>query len=437
MNTYLKKDIDKLVVLSSFSLIILILYNIFLCTGIIDYLYFIIRDSLFLVIIISLLILKTLKKKVINQTFIYSYYIYMLIILVSENINHQFLILVIINSTSLILFLMLKKMIKLSLIVLPVSLYIIQTIKLKITFIRIYDANNNPFLFLIIVIYLFTIMYTFSLLIKNNLEILNENKITKNKLFQIQKSEILYTFTAGLLHDFNNMLGAISSSAYLLEKMLLSKERNKTYEESYRYIQIITDSSDRATNLSRQLLSLTYMQEENFSIIDVNKILIKTMDTCRLLFDKSINIISDLNSTHCLVKGIEGQLEQVFLNICINSLHAMTIMRTDSKLTGGLLTVSIKNFFCNKKEIDGFGKIENGNYWEISFKDNGQGIKQESINEIFNPYYTTKKKSIGTGLGLSMALDTIKRHDGFICVNSKINKGTKFNIYLPKIINQN
>jgi CheY-like chemotaxis protein len=128
------------------------------------------------------------------------------------------------------------------------------------------------------------------------------------------------------------------------------------------------------------------------------------------------------------------QLEQVILNLCINASHAMTIMRSPEEQQGGILTTKISKEIIDKNKINNnllFTGIEDGTYWKISINDTGIGMTPEILEKIFHPFFTTKPKSIGTGLGLSMVISIMQQHKGFLDVKSTPGVGTTFILYLP------
>lgn len=121
-----------------------------------------------------------------------------------------------------------------------------------------------------------------------------------------------------------------------------------------------------------------------------------------------------------------SQLHQVILNLCTNAAHAM-------QETGGVLEVKLSEVYLDQKEISVIKTIFPGSYLRITVSDTGHGISKELQDRIFEPYFTTKEKGVGTGLGLSVVHDIIKNHKGGITVYSEPDKGCTFNVYLPKV----
>lgn len=245
------------------------------------------------------------------------------------------------------------------------------------------------------------------------------------KMAQSQKMETIGTLAGGLAHDFNNVLSGITGPLSLIEFMINSGDID--FESFKDYIRTIGDSSERAKSIVDQLLSLSRKQKfrkESLNLIDVIKNVIKIGKTS---FDKSVIIDFRIPEVVPHIFGDQTYLEQALLNILINSAHAMTIMRDKSADWGGTISINIEL-------IENSGNIVHGvirDYWMISIVDTGIGMSHETVSKIFNPFYTTKEKGAGTGLGLSMVYNTINQHEGSVNVYSELGKGSCFNIYLP------
>ncbi|OHD18252.1 MAG: hypothetical protein A2Z98_09120 [Spirochaetes bacterium GWB1_27_13] len=255
-----------------------------------------------------------------------------------------------------------------------------------------------------------------------------------NQLRQAQKMETVGTLAGGLAHDFNNVLGGISGTATLM-KYLLQKDQIDI-NEMKENVDFIEEAVKRSTDMIKHLLALSKKYELSFVTIDLNDSIKRVIKICQTTFDKSVEIKSSYywEKAHCV--GDPAQIEQVVLNLCINAMHAMTIMRQENEKQGGILHISIE-----KKEIDDYFRINHSKaseniYWIIIISDNGVGIHSEDITKIFDPFFTTKHGK-GTGLGLSMAYSIIEQHKGFIDVYSEYNIGTTFNVYLPVSENPN
>ncbi len=251
---------------------------------------------------------------------------------------------------------------------------------------------------------------------------------SEKKLRIAQKMELVGNISSGLSHDFNNILGAILGSASLL------KIQNQ--DTNLDLISTIEKAGYRARDIVQELLSFSKKQEIDYKYIDLIECLESVVDICLHSFDKSIKIEFIDDKKEKIIYGDYTQLQQVFLNICINAYHAMTIMREESDIIGGKLSIKseiIKSSIRLKTKLKDLSKMNNlkmnKEYCMIEFSDNGVGISKRNLEKIFDPFYTTKKS--GTGLGLSMVMNIIQKVDGVIDLESKEGKGTKISIYLP------
>ena len=252
----------------------------------------------------------------------------------------------------------------------------------------------------------------------------------EEQLRQTQKMETVGILAGGIAHDFNNILGGITATVSLMDYLIDTDKKIET-GKFREYLEILKDSSDRASGIVQKLLTLSRKKEITLTPVDLNQIVASVMKICSHSLDKSVRLNPEYTKERALVQADPGQLEQVLLNFCVNAEHAMTIMRPDDQTWGGVLSIAIKlagNEDLYLKEYR--GDISHP-YWCISISDTGIGIRKDKILEIFNPFYTTKEKGKGLGLGLSMAFNIIQSHSGYIDVKSVEHKGSEFCIYLP------
>lgn len=242
-----------------------------------------------------------------------------------------------------------------------------------------------------------------------------ENDI-QQKLCQSQKLDAIGQLTSGIAHDFNNMIGGIMGGAELLQKHLSNDEK------SQKYLSIILNSSKRATDLTKKLLSFSKSQNLDIQPIDLHKAITATVALLENTIDKNVIIQADLKSKNSIILGNSTQLQNIFMNLGINSSHAMP--------QGGTLSYTTKDLvlsmeYCKNNPFE----ILPGNYIEVEISDTGLGIPNEVLPHIFDSFFTTKEQ--GTGLGLFVIYGTIKKLKGSITVLSSIEKGTIFKILLP------
>ena len=255
----------------------------------------------------------------------------------------------------------------------------------------------------------------------------------QQELIQSQKMETIGVLAGGLAHDFNNVLAGIVGTLSIM-RLKLKKESNflNLKEKIWEYVSIMDESATRATEMANQLLSLSKKQKINFTRIDFNKSIKNILNICKNTFEKSIEMNVSYYPGHAILEGDPTQIEQAILNLCVNASHAMTIMRTPQDKQGGKLEISLTNIVTDYYFVKSHPEvIENMSYWCLSIHDTGVGIEQNLITKIFDPFFSTKDKNKGSGLGLSMVYNIIKLHKGFIDVYSEPGTGTTFHIFLP------
>ena len=246
----------------------------------------------------------------------------------------------------------------------------------------------------------------------------------EQELQQAQKMESVGTLAGGIAHDFNNILGGILGTLSLL-KLKREKGEKLSEERLFGYLDTITETALRATEMVTQLLTLSRRRKLKFSPENLYQVLQNVCGIASTSFDKSV--VFDVQIEEQIpVHADANSLEQVFLNICINAAHAMTIMRAPGEAWGGTLKISQK-----KIQLDEQPGRAAGSYWCITISDSGVGMNNSELEQIFVPFFTTKEKDAGSGLGLSMVYNIIKQHKGFIEVDSQTGVGTSFRIFLP------
>ncbi len=239
-----------------------------------------------------------------------------------------------------------------------------------------------------------------------------------NRLIEGQKMESIGNLAGGIAHDFNNIVGAILGYATLLKNSLEHVDAKLA-----QYASTIERSAERAGELTQQLLAFARGGKYKISAVDPNKTI---QDVVRLLertIDKSIQIRTSLDPSISPIEGDETQIHQVLLNICVNARDAMP--------TGGILSIESGHVILSQREITGTYDAKPGTYVFISISDTGLGMIHEVQKKIFEPYFTTKKESGGTGLGLAVVYGIVRNHGGFMTVQSEAGKGSTFRVFLP------
>ncbi len=258
----------------------------------------------------------------------------------------------------------------------------------------------------------------------------------EHQLLQSQKMETMGVLAGGIAHDFNNLLGGIIGTLSVMNyKLDHNSEISKNQLRDY--IKTMVGSGDRATDIVKKLLTLSRKSETNFNNIDLNTVIENVLVILKNSIDKSIDLKYERFQEPAIITGNESMIEQVLLNFCVNAAHSMTFMRGDEETWGGNLELNISKFIPDKLFIQVNPASHDKNYWLVSVKDTGVGMSEETLSEIFTPFFTKKDKGKGTGLGLSMVFNIVKDHNGIIDVTSKESIGSTFNLYLPISDNAN
>jgi signal transduction histidine kinase/CheY-like chemotaxis protein len=240
------------------------------------------------------------------------------------------------------------------------------------------------------------------LILKNVLE----EKVKEEENFLKDKMENMGMLAGGIAHDFNNLLTGVLGYASLIKNFLSNEEK------LYRYAEAIEHSAQRAAKLTQHLLNFSRRQRKASGIVDLNALLEDILFLLRESF-RDVEIEKTFDDLLPPIRGDEADLQNVFLNLCINAKDAMKGQ--------GLLKVRTKR----KRHI---GARE---FASVEIVDNGQGIDEEIREKVFQPYFTTKETGTNLGMGLYLVDKVIKEHNGFIECESEKGKGTKFTLYIP------
>lgn len=245
----------------------------------------------------------------------------------------------------------------------------------------------------------------------------NLNTEIKTKLQQGQRLETIGKLSSGMAHDFNNLLSSIFGSLNLLKKRVPDQE-NIT-----RMIDNIENCAVRARDLTKGLLSYGKPAPSQKELIKPNMLIGELSKVINQTFPKEISFESNTEEKVSDILGNPTEIYQVLLNLCVNAKEAIA--------DKGKITLSSKTINVTDKNISNYPWLDKGKYMCFSVTDTGEGISEENIRKIFDPYFSTKKKDTGSGLGLYVTYEIIKSHSGHIDVTSKLNEGTTFNVYIP------
>lgn len=244
-----------------------------------------------------------------------------------------------------------------------------------------------------------------------------ELKRKEEMLHHAQKMESLGQLAGGIAHDFNNMLLGVIGYAELIQNRV-------TDEKLSAYCNQIVNTSMRAADLTKQLLSFARKGRGYEMPVDVHDCIETTMSMLSRTVDRSIILSKNLTAEHSFVLGDPAQLHSSFLNLGLNARDAMP--------GGGIFSVTTEEIDLSKEFCQTFSSmVKPGKYIHIIVSDTGKGIAQEHLPRIFEPFFTTKTIGQGTGLGLAAVYGTVESHGGAIRVSSREGHGTVFDIYLP------
>ena len=240
---------------------------------------------------------------------------------------------------------------------------------------------------------------------------------TESKLQQAQKMESIGQLAGGIAHDFNNILTSILGHAHLLRDTL---EPN---DERFENIDEILISSNRAAKLVQQLLTFSRKQVMPLEALDVNRVVGNMLNFMHRTLGEDIELLTSLHPEECWIKGDPHQMEQILLNLAVNSRDAMPV--------GGKLQITTSLLYLDDMMATSHEVAKPGWHVVLSVRDTGEGIPPEYINRVFEPFFTTKEVDKGTGLGLATVYGIVKQFDGQVHIYSEPNEGTEFKFYFP------
>ncbi len=241
-----------------------------------------------------------------------------------------------------------------------------------------------------------------------------ELRLAEEELRHAQKMEALGRLVAGIAHDFKNILTAIMGFADM------GMEESPEDSSQYRFFSVIMEQSEKAASLIKKLLDFARREEPELEPVHPATMLKNVAEVLSRTLPKHIEVVLELEDDLPFVKCDEVQMEQVLLNLAINARDAMP--------DGGRLTIAASHCEVSPTSTS---PIPPGSYLRIVVEDTGTGMPTEVLERATEPFFTTKKRGVGTGLGLSQAVGIVKSHGGYFFLESEEGKGTKAIIYLP------
>jgi two-component system, cell cycle sensor histidine kinase and response regulator CckA len=236
----------------------------------------------------------------------------------------------------------------------------------------------------------------------------------EDQLRQSQKMEALGLLTGGVAHDFNNLLTIINGYSQIILGKLGENDPNRHFAEQ------IVKAAERAGELTSRLLQFSRRRVPQAKVIDLNQVVNSLGTMIRRLLGEEIELQLNLAADLGNVNADAGRIEQVLLNLAVNSRDAMP--------HGGTLTIETANVALEKG-----GVAKPGAYIAVTVKDTGTGMDAATQAHAFEPFFTTKRSGAGTGLGLYTVAGIVKQSGGAVQLTSDLGKGTSFRVYLPRV----
>ncbi len=233
-----------------------------------------------------------------------------------------------------------------------------------------------------------------------------------------QKLEAVGTLAGGIAHDFNNILWIISGNAEL------AKSDIPAGHELARHLDKIEAACRRAKDLVTQILNYSRQTTQEKRPLIVNSLIKESLKLLRSSLPATIEIQQNIIPKPLTIMADISLISQVLMNLCTNAAHAM-------RQEGGVLDIGLTEVTLDEEEAALHGNLKPGRYAVLSVMDTGKGIAPEVMDRIFDPFYTTKSVSEGTGMGLSVVHGIVNHHGGAIDVYSKPGKGATFHVLLP------
>ncbi len=239
----------------------------------------------------------------------------------------------------------------------------------------------------------------------------------KEQRLQSQKMEAIGNLAGGIAHDFNNLLTVITGYGEIL------LHQTDVPEATRKNINEILKAAHRASSLTKQLLAFSRKQMLNQVVLNLNNLIYDMEEMLSRLIGEDIEVTTNYDSNLKPVKADKGQMEQVLMNLVLNSRDAMP--------HGGTITLTTTNVTLKEYDLALNPLAHSGDYVCLAVSDTGEGIEEKMIQHIFEPFFTTKEKGKGTGLGLPVVYGIVRQHDGWIDVDTKPGEGATFRIYIP------
>lgn len=246
-----------------------------------------------------------------------------------------------------------------------------------------------------------------------------EKEKLQAQLTQAQKMEAIGHLAGGIAHDFNNMLSVVIGNSELAMMDITSNEKIRPQ------LKAIQDAAQRSSNLVRQLLAFARKQTINPVVLDINDMIAGMIKVLRRLIGEDIDLAWIPGHEVGKVKIDPSQIDQILANLLVNARDAIGGV--------GKVTIETNSVYLDEAYCAGHPGAVPGSYIMLAVSDDGCGMDQDTMEQIFEPFFTSKTDGMGTGLGLATVYGIVKQNNGYIYVYSEPGEGTIFKIYLPLV----
>ncbi len=243
--------------------------------------------------------------------------------------------------------------------------------------------------------------------------------LLETQFLQAQKMEAVGQLAGGVAHDFNNLLTAILGYSAMVKESINDPVGRKNVDE-------VIKAAGRATALTKQLLAFSRREAPEVVVLNANEVVVDLLDMLRRLIGEHVILTTELADRLHSIRTDRGQLEQVIVNLVVNARDAMP--------KGGRLDVETANVQIASDVTAHGGLIPPGDYVVLSVRDTGIGISDEVRAHLFQPFFTTKVRGKGTGLGLATVQGIVTAAHGYIAVDSELGQGATFRVYWPRSV---
>jgi PAS domain S-box-containing protein len=247
---------------------------------------------------------------------------------------------------------------------------------------------------------------------------ISRRKDIEAQLLQAQKMDAIGRLAGGVAHDFNNLLTAIGGYAELVGATLEEGDARQ------QYISGISQATDHAASLTRQLLTFSRSQELRLAVVDLSQVVVNVEPMLRRLLGERIELVVQPTEAPCRTLADRNQVEAILINLAVNARDAMP--------EGGTLSIETASVVLDEAYRLHHAEVSPGEYATIVVSDTGIGMDDATMAHVFEPFFTTKAPGSGTGLGLATVYGTVKQSGGYIWVYSEPGRGTTFKVYLPR-----